>query len=67
MKYKRQLMTGIFTLALMAGGSSAFAAEDFIPNSKIMQYQNQLQMKSYANDTSDDIQEVPNQSQKIHK
>jgi hypothetical protein len=58
MKYKRQLMTGIFALALMAGGSSVFAAENFIPNSKLDQYQNQVQMKSYAKNTTDDNQKT---------
>lgn len=71
MKYKRQLMTGIFALALMAGSSSVFAAEDFIPNSKTIQYHNQVQMKSYARNTADDIQKTASKmhkkSLKIHK
>ena len=48
MKYKRQLMTGIFALALFTGNSSAFASEDFVPTSKNDQYQNQVQTTNHG-------------------
>jgi hypothetical protein len=51
MKYKRQLMTGMFALALLASGASAFAAD--IPvttGSKMVQQTGQIKMKSGSTD-----------------
>ena len=49
MKYKRQLMGSIFAMALIVGGYPALDVEDFVPNSKVNQYLNQVHMKSVVN------------------
>jgi cell division protein FtsX len=64
MKYKRQLMTTMFALSLFAGGTSALAAEDFVPNSKVSQYESQVYMKS-LNKTNDE--NVSKKTIKRHK
>jgi hypothetical protein len=50
MKYKRQLMTGMFALALLATGSSVFAADIPVTGLKTMQQTNQVKMKSGSTD-----------------
>jgi hypothetical protein len=40
MKYKRQLMSGMFALALLASGTSVFAADIPVTGSKAMQQTN---------------------------
>ncbi len=46
MKYKRQLVSGMFALTLLVTGSSAFAADIPVIGSKMMQQTNQVKMKS---------------------
>ena len=48
MKYKRQLMSGIFALALLAGTQSAFAAGIPSTGSKMVEQTNQAKMKSIS-------------------
>lgn len=70
MKYKRQLLVGMIAIALLTGNSSAFAEDDFISNSKIDQYQSQLQMKSYdksLDDTEQVVLKKHKKSLKIHR
>lgn len=45
MKYKRQLVSGMFALALIASGTSAFAADIHTKGSKATQQTNQIKMK----------------------
>ena len=53
MKYKRQLMSTMFALSLFAISPSVFAAPDFVPNSKVSQYEGQMHMRSF-NKTTDE-------------
>jgi hypothetical protein len=46
MKYKRQLMSGMFALALLASGTSVFAADIPVTGSKMVQQTHQVKMKS---------------------
>ncbi len=47
MKYKRQVTTGMFTLALLLGKSSYYPEESVeVRNSKLGVYKSQVQMKS---------------------
>lgn len=62
MKYKRQLMVGMLAFTFLTGNPSAFAAEDSIPNSKVGQYINQIQMKS--NDKKDDVKVIGSKKDK---
>jgi hypothetical protein len=50
MKYKRQLMSGMFALALLASGTSVFAADIPTTGSKTVQHTNQVKMKSSSSD-----------------
>lgn len=50
MKYKRQLVSGIFALALLASGSVVFAADIPVTGSKATQHTNQVKMKSDSSD-----------------
>lgn len=50
MKYKRQLMSGMLTVALLASGASVFAADISATNTntstKSIRHNNQMKMKS---------------------
>lgn len=46
MKYKRQLISGMFAIALLAGGSSVYAADTTVGNTKTVHQMNQIKMKS---------------------
>lgn len=48
MKYKRQLMGSMFALALLASGTSVFAADIPVTGSKMFQQTHQVKMKSGA-------------------
>lgn len=50
MKYKRQLMSGMFALALLASGTSVFAADIPVTGSKMVQQTHQVKMKSDSSD-----------------
>ena len=50
MKYKRQLMSGMFALALLASGTSVFAADIPATGSKMFQQVNQVKMKSSSSE-----------------
>ncbi|MCX6747696.1 MAG: hypothetical protein NTW98_01985 [Candidatus Nomurabacteria bacterium] len=70
MKYKRQLMTTVFALAMLAGGPSVFAYGDSVPNGKVPQYENQMQMKSYLkqeNDLSNNKKQLTKKHKKFKK
>lgn len=57
MKYKRQLMGSIFAMALLVGGYPGVDVEDFVPNSKVNQYLNQVHMKSGVNSGEEKIED----------
>ena len=45
MKYKRQLISSMFAIALLAGGSNVYAADTTVGNTKMVQQINQIKMK----------------------
>lgn len=54
MKYKRQLATGMFALALMTtGGTYASAQEAEFANAKINEYKSQIHMKSHTKESGE--------------
>jgi hypothetical protein len=55
MKYKRQLMSGMFALALLASGTSVFAADIPITGSKAVQQTSQVKMKAVEDGNKDGI------------
>jgi DNA-binding transcriptional regulator YdaS (Cro superfamily) len=56
MKYKRHVATGVLAFSLIAGGTSAFAADMNATSTKVNQYSNQVKMKSSTkSDTLDSI------------
>ncbi len=65
MKYKRQITAGIFTLALITGGSPTFGAAPEVTVPKMVQAKHQLSMRS--DDLSDDGEIEKIQTRHHHK
>jgi hypothetical protein len=55
MKYKRQLMSGMFALALLASGTSVFASDIPVTGSKAVQQTSQVKMKAVEDGNKDGI------------
>lgn len=61
-------MTTVFALAMLAGSPSALAYEDSVQNSKVAQYENQIQMKSYLKKDKDSSNKnTPKKNRKFKK
>lgn len=65
MKYKRQLMSGMFTIALIASGTSVFAADIPVTGIKTVEQTAQVRMKSSSSDITAGVKDTNGKNLKI--